>query len=283
MSVWLAALALAAAVVLSARHRPAGRISGWVRRDSAVPDGFVTDSAAATNPASSRPSVIAWTALALAVSVTVVAVRLPLPLVVGTGVMGLAGERWRRWRLEAVACEGRSTASVEVTFALAGELRAGRTPAQALAAVAPMAGPLRAGIAAAGAAVEVGGDAAAELARTADLPGAERLRYVAAAWSVAESAGGRIAVVLERLCDSMDADDELRRELDAAMAGPRATMVMLGFLPVLGLVLGQAVGARPVHLLLHRPVGWALLFAAAALDGAGIIATRAIARIALRL
>ena len=80
----------------------------------------------------------------------------------------------------------------------------------------------------------------------------------------------------------MDDDDELRRELDAAMAGPRATMVMLGGLPLLGLGLGQAVGARPIHLLLHRPLGWGLLAGAVVLDGLGILTTRAIARAALR-
>jgi tight adherence protein B len=89
-------------------------------------------------------------------------------------------------------------------------------------------------------------------------------------------------VVLERLSESMDADDELRRELDAAMAGPRATMVMLGGLPLLGLALGEAVGAHPLRLLLHQPLGWGLLTLAAILDTAGVIATRAIARSALR-
>jgi tight adherence protein B len=175
-----------------------------------------------------------------------------------------------------------SAATVEVTFALAGELRAGRTPSQALAAVAGVAGPVRPALEAAHRAVAVGANAADELARAARLPGAERLRYVAAAWAVADSAGGRVAVVLERLSDAMDSEEELRRELDAAMAGPRATMFLLASLPLLGLVLGQTVGAHPLHLLLHRPLGWGLLAAAAVLDAVGVLVTRTIARAALR-
>jgi tight adherence protein B len=171
---------------------------------------------------------------------------------------------------------------VEVTYALAGELRAGRTPAEALAAVAAIAGPLRPAFDAACAAVAMGDDAAAAIAAAATQPGAERLQYVAAAWAVAASAGGRIAVVLEGLSEAMDDDDELHRELDAALAGPRATMAMLGGLPLLGLGLGQAVGAHPLHLLLHRPLGWALLAAATVLDAIGIAVTRAIAQTALR-
>jgi tight adherence protein B len=192
--------------------------------------------------------------------------------------------RWRvpRLREAARAREAGATATVEVTFALAGELRAGQTPAQALAAVAGLAGPLRPALEAAHLAVLLGADAAGELARAASLPGAERLRYVAAAWAVADTAGGRVAVVLERLCESMDSDDELHRELQAAMAGPRATMVLLASLPLLGLALGESVGAHPLHLLLHRPLGWGLLAAAAVLDGIGVLITRAIARAAMR-
>jgi tight adherence protein B len=171
---------------------------------------------------------------------------------------------------------------VEVTVALAGELRAGRTPAEALAAVGDLAGPLRAALRNAHAAVLLGADPADELARAAALPGAAGLRGVAAAWTVAAVAGGRIAVVLERLSESMDSDIELRQELAAAMAGPRATMVLLGALPALGVALGQAVGAHPLRLLIHRPLGWALLGVAAILDLLGVVVTGAIARLALR-
>jgi tight adherence protein B len=266
MAAWLAALSLALAISWSPRRRPSQRLA-------ALYAGGDRD-----------PHVASFGVMATAVGLggALAAARVPVPLLVLLCGAAVAGWRTRAAITAAHAREDRAAATVEVTFALAGELRAGRTPAQALGAVAGGAGPLQPALEAARLAVAVGGDAADELARAATLPGAERLRYVAAAWSVAESAGGRVAVVLERLSESMDCDDELRRELDSAMAGPRATMILLAGLPLLGLALGQAVGAHPVQLLVRGPIGWALMVAAATLDGLGVIATRAIARLALR-
>jgi tight adherence protein B len=262
---WLAALSLAAAIAMSGRRRPAERLSS--RPDETA------------QPTVSRGAL--WLAAALVGSAIVALRAPPVPLLIAA-VAGVLAVRVRRSVAAAKAREERAAATVEITFALAGELRAGRTPAQALAAVAGLAGPLQPALEAACAAVAVGADPAAELERAAHLPGAERLRYVAAAWVVAASAGGRVAVVLERLSEAMDSDDELRQELESAMAGPRATMVLLAGLPVLGLLLGQSVGAHPVGFLIHRPLGWGLLSAAALLDGLGVLATRAIARRAMR-
>lgn len=265
MTAWLAAVAVTMVIVLGGRRRPASRLAG-----------LRTDAPAVLGRA---PWVLA---AALAAGAALTAARVPVLLL---ALLGAAAALAWRARLRSHAVRARAecaAATVEVTFALVGELRAGRTPAQALDAVAGFAGPLRPALEAANRAVAVGADAADELSRAAVLPGAERLRYVAAAWSVADSAGGRVAVVLERLSEAMDSDDELRRELDAAMAGPRATIALLAGLPLLGLLLGEAVGAHPLHLLLHRPLGWGLLSAAAILDGLGVLVTQAIARLALR-
>jgi tight adherence protein B len=270
MTAWLAGLSLAAAIASCGRRRPGTRLVGW--RSEREPE--LRDAA----PSGRRPT---WRVAAVAGAV-LVAAKVPPMLVVGLAGATAIGWRARIATQAARARDRCAVATVEITFALAGELRAGRTPAQALSAVAAVAGPLRPAVEAAGVAVAVGASAADELARAAELPGAERLRYVAAAWAVAESAGGRVAVVLERLSDAMDSDEELRQELDAAMAGPRATMVLLAGLPALGLVLGQGVGAHPLQLLLHRPLGWALLAAAGFLDALGVVVTRLIARSAMR-
>jgi tight adherence protein B len=265
MTAWLAALSVAGAISLTGRPRPGRRL--------------IALNAAAPTSTGAKSAVFA---VAVAAGALLVAAQVPLPLVALAGGVAVVAWRLRRAARAVRAREQCAAATVEVTFALVAELRAGRTPVQALAAVADFAGPLRPALEAARLAVAVGADTAAELARAAVLPGAQRLRYVAAAWSVADSAGGRVAIVLERLSVAMDSDDELRRELDAAMAGPRATMVLLAGLPLVGLALGQAVGASPLHLLLHRPLGWGLLTAAAVLDGLGVVATRAIARVALK-
>jgi tight adherence protein B len=217
---------------------------------------------------------------AAAMTLLVMHVAFPLALVAGLAPGGV--QLVRRHRAAAARRAACEAAVVEVTFALAGELRAGRTSKEALAAAARAAGPLAAAIHAAAAAVDVGGSAAAELSTAARVPGAERLGSVAAAWAVTESAGGRVALVLERLGEAMDRDQELRHEMQAALAAPRATMVMLACLPVFGLGLGQTIGAHPFQLLLHRPIGWALLAGAAVLDGIGVAVSRFITRWALR-
>lgn len=108
------------------------------------------------------------------------------------------------------------------------------------------------------------------------------MRSVAAAWQVTESAGGRVALVLERLGEAMDRDDQVQRELAAALAAPKATTMLLAGLPLLGLGMGQAVGAHPFHLLFYNPLGWGLLTGAALLDAAGVVVSRRISQWALR-
>lgn len=264
---WLAAVCVVAAIAVPGRLRPAARLAE-TSQDRAPLPGL------STGPARWWVAVAAGSGL--------VALRLPaalLAILAGTAVVVRRIQRAKAAEQARWACE---LAVVEITVALAGELRAGRTSVEALAAVGELAGPLRGALRAANAAVALGADPADELARAAAAPGAGGLRGVAAAWTVATVAGGRVAAVLERLSESMDSDIELRQELAAAMAGPRATMVLLGSLPALGVALGQVVGAHPLRLLIHRPAGWALLAAAVLLDLLGVVLTRAIARLALR-
>jgi tight adherence protein B len=269
VTLWLAAAALAVLVAASGTRPPARRLERWRSRASGR-DG--------TEPSIGGREV----AMAAAFGSALVASGLPLVLV-ALGALSPAGlTRWRRARQRNRIREARRGAVAELTFALAGELRAGRTPSEALRAAASAAGPLADVLRAAAESVAVGGSAAAELESAGRLPGAERLVSVAAAWRVTETAGGRVALVLERLGEAMDRDDELQREMAAALAAPRATVVLLAGLPVFGLFLGQAMGAHVFHLLLYRPLGWALLLGAALLDALGIVATRRISRWALQ-
>jgi tight adherence protein B len=268
VSAWLAAAGLAAAVAVLLPPAAAQRLAR-------------SGIGSVAGPRAGKPGA-AWWVAAFVAGTAVVAMGAPLPLAVVGGAALVAGRRWRKARALGAARRAREAATIEVTFALAGELHAGRTPSEALAAAATSAGPLSDPLRAAAAAVAVGAGAATELDAAALLPGAERLRAVASAWRVTESAGGRIALVLERLGEAMDHDTAMRRELAAALAAPQATMTLLAGLPVFGIGLGEAIGAHPLRLLVYRPVGWALFGAAAILDLLGILATRAISRWALR-
>jgi tight adherence protein B len=220
--------------------------------------------------------------VAVATGSALVALRLPLPVAMAGGIFPLGAARLRHLRQRGRTRQAREAAVVEATFALAGELRAGRTPSEALWAAAAVGGPLAGVLRAAAEAVAVGGSAATELGEAGSLPGAERLRAVAAAWRVTESAGGRVALVLERLGEAMDRDAALRLDMEAAMAAPKATMMLLAGLPLFGLAIGQLIGAHPLHLLIYRPLGWGLLAGAGVLDAAGIAVSRQITKWALQ-
>jgi len=186
--------------------------------------------------------------------------------------------RWRRRRDARL----REDETVEVVFALAAELRAGRSPGRALALVSSSSALLRAPLAEAAAAVDAGARPGEELARVATVPGCGGLEPVAAAWTVTESAGGAVADVIDRLGEVLETERQAKDALDAALAGPRATMLLLAALPVFGLALGQSLGAHPVGLLVHRPLGWALLVVGGILDGLGLLWTRLLVRRAMR-
>jgi tight adherence protein B len=161
---------------------------------------------------------------------------------------------WRRARL------------VETCDQLAAELSAGQTPATALGHAAAAWPDLRPVAASA----RLGGDVPAAWRMVSELPGADSLRSVAAAWQVAEWSGAGLAVVLERMSEALRAEDAVRREVDAALGPPRATARMLAALPVFGLLLGMGLGGDPVGLLLTTPLGAGCLAIGLAFAVAGV-------------
>ena len=126
----------------------------------------------------------------------------------------------RRRRRTVAAAEA---ATVEAVFALAAELRSGQPPARALATVAAQSGVLAQSLQSAAAAVVAGGLAGDELRRVAQRPGCSGFAGVGAAWDVTSSIGGPVADVLDRLGEVLDAEQQARSALAAAMAGSRAT------------------------------------------------------------
>lgn len=173
-----------------------------------------------------------------------------------------AGERRDR--------ERRGDAVIALCGALAGEVRAGRQPGEALLSAARDSGGLGDTQAAVLAAARFGGDVPDALAAAARQPGAEGLRGLAACWRVAVDQGAGLAAGLDRLEAALRAERDQRADLRAQLAGARATAVMLAGLPAVGLALGAALGADPLHILLHTPPGLACLVAGGVLEGMGL-------------
>jgi len=188
-------------------------------------------------------------------------------------VAGTAATCWRVSRARRTA----ATATTELSDALGilvAELRAGAHPADAVQAAADSraeaASAVIRALATVAAAARLGGDVPAAL-RSA---GPRQLRcwwdQLAGAWSLAEQHGIALADVLDAV--RCDAEHRVRftAEVQARLAGPRATAVVLAGLPLLGLALGQALGASPWYVLCETPMGHLLLVIGTALACAGV-------------
>ncbi|WP_208903489.1 type II secretion system F family protein [Streptomyces incarnatus] len=166
--------------------------------------------------------------------------------------------------------ERRADAVIVLCGALAGEVRAGRQPGEALLRAARDSGGLGEAQAAVVAAARFGGDVPGALAAAARQPGAEGLLGLAACWRVAVDRGAGLAAGLDRLDAALRAERDQRADLHAQLAGARATTVLLAVLPALGLLLGSAMGAAPLHVLLHTGAGLGCLTVGSAFEAAGM-------------
>jgi tight adherence protein B len=179
----------------------------------------------------------------------------------------------RRARLVREARRAREVlrdAVIVLCGALAGEVRAGRQPREALLRAAGDSGGLGGAQAVVLAAARFGGDVPHALADVARQPGAEGLLGLAACWRVAVDRGAGLAAGLDRLEGALRAERDQRADLRAQLAGARSTAVMLAGLPVLGLLLGTALGADPLRVLLHSAAGLGCLLAGGVLECAGL-------------
>ncbi|MFK4065105.1 type II secretion system F family protein [Streptomyces sp. NPDC029674] len=196
-----------------------------------------------------------------------------VPLVMGAAGVPVAA-RVRRVRDAARERERRGDAVIALCGGIAGEVRAGRQPGEslrlALAEVADAGAGAGAARSAVLAAARFGGDVPGALRQAAREPGAEGLLGLAACWRVAVDRGAGLAAGLERLEGALRAERDQRSDLRAQLAGARSTAVMLTGLPVLGLLMGSALGAEPLRVLLHTGPGLACLAAGGVLEGLGV-------------
>lgn len=207
-------------------------------------------------------SLVAGTAVAL-LGASVV------PLLLGAAGMPLL-RRVRRAGEADRERERRGDAVIALCGALAGEVRAGRQPGEALLNAAHDSGGLGGARPAVLAAARFGGDVPDALTDAARQPGAEGLVGLAACWRVAVDRGAGLAAGLDRLEGALRAERDQRADLRAQLAGSRSTAVMLAGLPVLGLLLGTALGADPLRVLLHSGPGLGCLLVGGVLEGVGL-------------
>ncbi|CAM5527845.1 membrane protein [Streptomyces avidinii] len=204
-----------------------------------------------------------------------------IPLLAGAAALPLV-RRWLRAGERARARSARAAEVVALCGAVVGELRSGAQPGQALTAALrrTVSGPGGPGAAEAGvlAAAAFGGDVPGALRRAAREPGAEGLAAMAACWRVSVDGGAGLAAGLDRLEGALRAERDQAESLRAQLTGARSTTAVLALLPVAGLTIGTALGADPLRVLLHTPVGWGCLLAGGLLEALGLLWCRRIVR-----
>ena len=180
-----------------------------------------------------------------------------------------------------------AAAAADVPSGLALELRSGHDLASALTAVADVGSipEVSARLRRAGVAALRGGDVGAALTGGRSLaadPVSEALQVTAACCSAARSAGLPLADLLDAAASAARSRMSLAGMATAELAGARSTILLLAGLPLVGVAMGQLLGAHPLRVLLTTGWGGGCLAGAVTLTVLGFWWSRTLATGLLR-
>ncbi|GJF08254.1 membrane protein [Mycolicibacterium cyprinidarum] len=174
----------------------------------------------------------------------------------------------------------RRQAEIEEAFALQGaldvlvaELRVGAHPVAAIGVAARESrGRIAQSLSSVAARAVLGADVAAGLRAEAQRSTSpchwERL---AVCWDLAQTHGLAIATLMQVAQRDIVERARFRGRVDAGMAGARATAAILAGLPLLGVLLGQSIGADPLSFLFTGGAGGWLLVIGSGLTCCGLL------------
>jgi tight adherence protein B len=202
-----------------------------------------------------------------------VAIVLPVSVVAACSIVGVTlwmrsrrRARLRRLTVESEALQG----ALDV---LVGELRVGAHPVAAFSvAASEVDGAVAASLRAVAARARLGADVAAGLrsvARSSSL--SAHWERLAVCWQLAQDHGLAIATLMQTAQRDIVERGRFTAKVDAGMTGARTTAALLAGLPLLGVGLGQSIGADPVSFLLSGGMGGWLLVIGVALACGGLL------------
>ncbi len=198
-----------------------------------------------------------------------------LPLTTGLAaavVVGTAILRYRRRRHTRRAIEEGRTLEAALDV-LVGELRVGSHPVQAFGVAADeTVGAVALSLRAVAARARLGADVTAGL-RAAAQSSAQPTHWhrLSVCWQLASDHGFAIATLMRTAQRDIVEYQRFSARVSAGMAGARATAAILAGLPVLGVLLGQLIGARPLGFLLGGQAGGWLLVVGSVLGCGGLL------------
>ncbi|OBI75150.1 type II secretion system F family protein [Mycobacterium sp. E740] len=175
----------------------------------------------------------------------------PLGVVIAATVAALSGELRRRRRCGQRARTAEAAALEGALDVLVGELRIGAHPVAAFdAAAAETDGAVAASLRSVAARARMGADVPAGLR---DVAGrsvlAAHWQRLAVCWQLAEYHGLAVATLMRTAQRDIVARQRFAAQVHAGMAGARATGTVLAALPLLGVGLGELIGAEPLRFL----------------------------------
>ncbi len=206
--------------------------------------------------------VCAGTALGLALLLDVALLLAPPVATIAWAVAVLLQRRRR-----SLAGQERREKVMDSVEAMLGELAAGQPPGRALERAAEIWPEL----APASVAHRLGADVPAQIREVAQLPGARSVEQVAAAWELCGTSGASLGHALEQVLDTVRADHDVLLAVSAELAAARATVRLIGVLPLLVLSMGSGIGVDPWAFLLHSSIGQMCLWTGVTLAVGGVM------------
>lgn len=201
------------------------------------------------------------------------AVLMPWTAVLALGLLVATLLARRRLRLRRNARAEEASALQGALDVLVGELRIGAHPVAAIGVAANESdGRIARSLGSVAARAVLGADVTAGLraeAQRSTSPGHwERL---AVCWQLAQTHGLAIATLMQAAQRDIVERERFHSRVEAGMAGPRATAGILAGLPLLGVLLGQSIGADPVRFLISGGAGGWLLVVGSTLICGGLL------------
>lgn len=206
-------------------------------------------------------------------AVVAAAVLSPLTTVLAIAVVGAtAALRYRhRRRIRRAMREGRTLETA--LDVLVGELRVGSHPVRAFGVAADeTVGAVAASLRAVAARARLGADVTSGLSAAAGssaLPA--HWDRLAVCWRLASDHGLAIATLMRAAQRDIAERQRFSARVSSSLAGARASAAILAGLPILGVLLGQLIGARPLSFLLGGHAGGWLLVVGSTLACAGLL------------
>ncbi|KAA0085711.1 hypothetical protein CIW52_07510 [Mycolicibacterium sp. P9-64] len=196
----------------------------------------------------------------------------PITVVAAFAIVAVTVAARRRRTVLSARRTAESAALQGALAVLVGELRVGAHPIAAFeTAASEVDGPVAARLSEVAARARLGADVAAglrDVAAQSMLPG--QWDRLAVCWQLAQAHGLAIATLMRTAHRDVVGRDRHASRVVAGMAGARATAVILAGLPLLGIGLGELIGADPLRFLLSGGLGGWLLVVGVVLACCGL-------------